>query len=265
MIFAAALASPATDAAPVKSWPLDERTAYTVRLGLDAPTTIAFPGAVTALEGANVSTRADDNPALLLSHQPGSNFFSLRALRPNATGAINAIHRGKIIALTFTTGPDPDRAITFRDPAESAPPPRKSEARAARWLSLLDQAKRHDLIADQYPALAERITRRKPGSVGDSGGLTITIEELFRITPEDALVFRLRLENPTNQPVHYAPTRLMVRVAHTGFPVALADADGLVPAKTSSTVWLVVAHATDGTSPGLSLDNTFSVDVPRLP
>lgn len=265
MILAAALASPSTDAASVKSWSLDERAAYAIRLGLDAPTTIAFPGAVTALEGANVSTRAEDNPAILLSHQPGTSFLSLRALRPDATGAINAIHHGQIIALTFTTGADPDRAITFRGPTASAPATRKSNVGATRWLSLLDQAKRHALIAEQYPALAERIERRTPGTMRNSGGLTITVDELFRFITEDALVFRVRFENPNAQPARYTPARLAVRVAQTVFPVALTDADGLVPAGASRSAWLVVAHAADGTTLGLSLDNTFSVDVPRLP
>lgn len=264
-MLAAALAPVAAGATSIKAWPLDDRAAYAIRLGTDAPTTIAFPGALTALEGANVSARAEDNPAVLLSHQPGTNFLSLRALRPDADGAINAIHRGKIIALTFTTGTNPDRAITFREQNEDALPARKSEARPLRWLSLLDQAKRHAFIAEQYPALAGRVERRTPGSLNDSGGLTITVEEVFRFMAEDALVFRLHFANPTNQVVRYAPARLAMRAAQSTLPVALTDADGLVPAGGGSTVWVMIAHAADGSSLGLSLDNTFSVDMPRLP
>lgn len=264
MIFGTAL-SAAAAATPVKSWPLDDRAAYAIRLGTDAPTTIAFPSALTALEGANISARAEDNPAVLLSHQPGSNFFSLRALRPDAAGAINAIHRGKVIALTFTTGADPDRAITFREPAANAASMANSRALPAHWLSLLDRAKRHAAVATQYPALAARIERRAPDTVNESAGLTITVEEAFRFTPDDTLIFRARLENPAAQPVRYPPTRLGVRVAQTIFPVALTDAAGVVNAHSAVTIWLVVARTADDTDPGLSLDNVFSVEVPRLP
>lgn len=264
MIFCTAL-SAASAATPVKSWPLDDRTAYAIRLGTDAPTTIAFPGSVSALEGANVSARAEDNPAVLLSHQPGSSFFSLRALRPEATGAINVIHRGKIIALTFTTGTDPDRAITFREQGEPATAKPKGGALPSRWLSLLDQARRHAVIAEQFPALAAHIERRTPGTVNESAGLSVTVEEVFRFAADDALVFRVRLENSATQAVRYTPARLAMRVAQTLFPVALTDADGVVNAHSASTVWLVVARSADDARPGLSLENTFSVEVPRLP
>ena len=99
MIFATLAPTAALRAASVNLWPLDDRAAYAVRLSPDAPTTIAFPGAVTALEGANVSARAEDNPAVLLSHQPGANFFSLRALRPAAMRSQTAlVARKRIIS-----------------------------------------------------------------------------------------------------------------------------------------------------------------------
>lgn len=264
MTFLTAL-SAGSAAMPVKSWPLDDRTAYAIRLGTDAPTTIAFPSAVTALEGANISARAEDNPAVLLSHQPGSSFFSLRALRPDAAGAINAIFHGKIIALTFTTGTDPDRAITFREPTEPAVAKSKGGARPTRWLSLLDQAKRHATIAEQFPALAAHIERRPPGTVNETAGLIVTVEEAFRFTADDALVFRIRIENPATQAVRYAPMRLAVRVAQTSLPVALTDAEGLINAHSAATIWLVVARTSDDANPGLSLANTFSIEVTRLP
>lgn len=265
MIFAALVPTAALRAASVNLWPLDDRAAYAIRLSPDAPTTIAFPSAVTALEGANVSARAEDNPAVLLSHQPGASFFSLRALRPAATGAINAIYHGKVIVLTFTTGGDPHRAITFRESTARPLTVRQSEASPTHWLNLLDQAKRYALIADQYPALAQRVERKAPGTVNECGGFTAIFEEAFRFTAEDTLVFRLRLENQTGQPVRYATTRLAVRVGLRSFPVALAEADGLIPAKSATTVWLVVGSSSDGAGLGLSLSNSFSVDVPRLP
>ncbi len=252
-------------AAPVNHWPLDDRASYAIQLSVDAPTTIAFPGPVTALEGANVSAHSDDHPAVLLSHQPGASYFSLRALRPDATGAINAIYHGRVIVLTFITGRDPDRAIAFQEATENPGAGRKTHALPTLWLALLDQAKRYALLAEQYPALGQRIEHTTPRTVNDCGGFTAIIEEVFRFTDDDALVFRLRLENPGDQPVRYAATRLAVRVGSWTFPVVLADASGVLPAKSATIAWLVMNSSSDGASAGLSSKNSFTVDVPRLP
>ena len=62
LIFAVAAT---TVAASVKRFPLDDRTAYPVRISQEAPTTILFPGPLTALDSANLSARAEDNPPVL--------------------------------------------------------------------------------------------------------------------------------------------------------------------------------------------------------
>lgn len=102
-------------AAEIRSYPLDERSVYTVRLSREEPTTCIFPGALKAIVGANVSTRIEDNPGVLLSHEAGTEYFSLRALKENATGALNVLFRGRVYALAFATATEADRAVMFLD------------------------------------------------------------------------------------------------------------------------------------------------------
>ena len=85
LILIHAVAAAHAVAAPTKSYPLDERSVYTVRLSREEPTTCVFPGALKAIVGANVSTKIEDNPAVLLSHEAGTEYFSLRALKENAS------------------------------------------------------------------------------------------------------------------------------------------------------------------------------------
>lgn len=250
---------------PVKHWPLDDRATYPVRLGIDAPTTIRFPGSLTALEGANVSARVEDNPPVLLSHQPGANFFSVRALRPDATGALNVVYQGKLFALTFSTGVEPDRVIAFKESKSSDGTTPSRRTGPAHWLSLLDRAKRYADLAAQYPALASGIERIGPGTVTEANGLKVITEEVLRFEADVALVFRLRLENPGRNFTRYAHTQLAVRVGSQSFPAALAEAEGSVAPQSAVVVWLVVAEASDGAPAELSLKNTFSVVVPTMP
>jgi hypothetical protein len=256
-----ALAGPVT-AVPVKHWPLDDRATYPVRLGTDAPTTIAFPGPLTALEGANVSARSEESPAVLLAYQTGANFFSLRALRPDAAGAVNVVFRGKIFALTFTTGPEPDRSISFREgPAGGERSPRSA---AALWLSVLDRAKKHAALVEQYPALAQNIERIAPKAVTDCVGFTATIEEVFRFADEDALVFRIRLDNPNKESARYAVAQLAIRAGSTVIPASLVDASGVVEAQAASEMWIVIGPPPAGARVSLSLKNDFSVVAPAV-
>lgn len=75
LILIHALAAAHAVAAPTKSYPLDERSVYTVRLSREEPTTCVFPGALKAIVGANVSAKIEDNPAVLLSHEVGADYF----------------------------------------------------------------------------------------------------------------------------------------------------------------------------------------------
>ena len=46
----------------IRTYPLDERIVYSIRVTREEPTTCLFPGALTALESANLSTKAEDAP-----------------------------------------------------------------------------------------------------------------------------------------------------------------------------------------------------------
>ena len=258
LILAAVCATASAGAAPVKRYPLDDRASYAVRIGTEAPTTIVFPDRIAALDGMNLSAKADDAPPVLLSHQPGANYLSVRALRPDASAAVNVILRGKVIALTFTAGPEPDRTVTFTEDTPAATARTDLGRSPVRLLSLLDQAGHYAQLAEQYPALVSRIEHQLLAGETPDGAVSSQLKEVFRFESEGALVFRSRIENRGTRPVHFDPARLGVRVGSQTFPATLTDAPGELPAHTATEVWLVLA----GEAGGLSLKNTFSLALP---
>ena len=262
LIVGAALGVATVTATPVRRYPLDDRTVYAVRIGVDSPTTVIFPGPITAVEGAGVSVKSDDQPPVLISHQPGSHFFSVRALRAAATAATNVIFRDRVFAFTFTGGELPDRTITFYDqaPGETAPAPKRPGP--TRLLSLLDRAKNYPALAKQYPALVQAVERTSPQSVITSGAVTCVIEEVFGFTEEDAVVFRLRLENRSAVPLHCAPARLTMRVGETRFPSAINDAPEELPPGRAVIVHLALVGNPEGTRANLSVKNAFTLALP---
>ncbi|WP_415910164.1 hypothetical protein [Oleiharenicola sp. Vm1] len=254
------LAGAGTALGQVLRYPLDDRATYTVRIGTDAPTTVMFPGPVTALDAAGISTSPEDRPQVLLSHQAGTRFFTVRALRAGATAAANVVFRDRVYALAFTSEGEPHRTVTFYEP--TGEPATSQRPRPDRLLALLDLAKNYAVLAQQYPALVQRVERITPNTSGVHGELTAAIEEVFGFSDEDALVLRIRAENRGEHDYRYAPSHLGVRIGSTVFPVGLTDADGVIPAGRAAVFHLVVAGNPDGSQARLSLKNTFAVALP---
>jgi hypothetical protein len=265
LIIVAGFAAAPAFAGEIKRYPLDDRASYAVRISPDAPTTVLFPDKIQALDGTNLSAKPDEAP-VQLSHQAGTNYFSVRALRPEANAAVNVLLRNQVFALLFTTGENPDRTVTFYDaPAEGKDSATDPRSRAALLLSLLDRAKHHATLAEQYPVLGQQTEHLSLASTSVTDSLAATFEEVFRFATEDTLVFRLRLENRSTKPARYAVARLGIRIGNRIYPAALTDAAGEIPAGAAETVWLAITGEPDGRRANLALGNSFTVVVPRLP
>lgn len=257
---ASSLAAPA-----VKQFPLDERTVYEIPISAEAPTTLMFPSALTAIEAANVSANPETPAPVLLAYTPGRTFFSVRALEPNARAAVNVIWKNKTYVLRFAVGAEPFGSVTFYEDELTG----RSAALRRRvtpdvLLALLDRAKSHALIATQYPEVAQQIERATSVSVTYYRDFRVTVEEVYRFDPEDTLVFRLRFENTGESEVIYQPQRLAARVGQNVYPASIADASGIVPPKASTTGFFAITGTPRGGRANLSIKNLFSVIVPRV-
>lgn len=249
----------------IKRYPLDDRASYAVRISTEAPTTVLFPDKITALDGANLSAKPEEAP-VQLSHQPGTGYFSVRALRPDAKAAVNVLLRDQVFALEFQTGGMPDRTVTFYDaPTPVVGPVSGTISRAALCLSLLDRAKNHAALAMQHPVLAQQMERAMPAATTVADGLEVTIHEVFRFAADDCLVFRVRLANTSGAELRFDPARLSVRAGVRIYPAAITDASGDIPAGTAEEMWLAVIGEPDGRRANFSLGNRFIVIVSRLP
>lgn len=238
---------PGKAAASIRAYPLDAQAVTTVTLGVDEPTTCVFPGAPTALEGANVATQPGEGVAVLLSHQPGQSFFSVRALRPDAKAGLNVVYQGRVYALRLVAGAVADRSVTFLGETPPLPP--------QRLRALLDHAKLHGLRAAQIPAVAETFTRAAPQTVTRYRDFEVTLEEVFRHEADNALVFHVRLENRSGRAVAYDADGLGVRVGREAWTAAAADASGAIPPRATTQAYFVVTAELAATAP-------FTVTVP---
>ncbi len=259
MIMVQALLMAGVSGADLRCYPLDERSVYTVRLSREEPTTCVFPAPLKAIVGANVAQSAAEGPGILLSHEPGAEYFSLRLLKDGANGALNVVLRGKVYALVFVAGPEPDRAVVFLDEPVAGPRPQPPTPEILA--TLLERAKQHGRVAPS--GMTPKIEAATPGNATAYRAFTATVELVVRFEAEDALVFRVRLDNRLEVAVPYDPQGLAVRLGRDFFPAALAEASGSIPAKGTGLVYLVVTGAPGGGRANLSVRESFSVIVPH--
>ena len=248
----------------IKQFPLDERTVYQIPVGRDVPTTLMFPSALSAIEGANVSANPEAPAPVLLSYTPGNYFFSVRALTPGAHGAVNVVWRNRTFVIRFEEGPRPYGSVTFYEDDFTGGGPVQKKVTADVLLSLLDRAKEYPLIALQYPEAVQQIEHSLPGTVSYYKDFQVTIEEVFRFDPEDTLVFRLKFENKGDKEVRYLPQRLAVRVGLNVYYASIADASGIVPPKATTAAFMAITGSPTGGRANLSIKNEFNILVTRV-
>src|SRR5688572_23772256 len=68
---------------------LDDRVVLNVPVATNRVTTISFPGPVTAIDGAGVTTDSKLAGDFLLAHTKGSSFLSIRSLTRKASANLN--------------------------------------------------------------------------------------------------------------------------------------------------------------------------------
>ncbi len=259
MIMVQALLVAGVPAAEIRCYPLDERSVYTVRLSKDEPTTCVFPAPLKAIVGANVAQSAAEGPGILLSHEAGAEYFSLRLLKEGANGALNVVLRGKVYALAFVAAAEPDRAVVFLDQPVAGPVPQPLSPEVLA--TLLERTKQHGRAASS--GMTQKVESATPGNVTAYRAFTATVELVVRYEAEDALVFRVRLDNKLDVAVPYDARGLAVRLGRDFFPAALTEASGAIPPKGSGTIYLVVAGAPGGGRANLSVREPFNVIVPH--
>lgn len=252
-------------ASAVKQFPLDERVVYEIPISTDAPTTLMFPSALTAIEGAHISADLATPAPVLLAYTPGRTFFSVRAVDPAARAAVNVVWKNKTYVLRFAASAEAYGSVTFYEDELAG----RSAALQRRvtpevLLGLLDRAKGYALIAEQYPEAAQQIERTTPGTVSFYRDFKVTVEEVFRFDPEDTLVFRVRFENSGDNEVIYQPQRLAIRVGANVYHAAVVDASGIVPPRATTIGYFAITGTPRGGRANLSVKNHFSVIVPRV-
>ncbi len=208
---------------------------YVVGIAPRLPTTIVFPGAGLGFQGIGLMRAADTSPQpVQIDHEPGTNYFTVRAIMPNARSDLNVIFEGRIYGFVFVLSDEPTRGLTLL----RAPPPSaraKAAAKAprvgvSRLVEMLDEAKAFGVIAAAYPGYQRNITTQEKSfrisyPLGD-----VLVDQAWRFEAEDTIVLRIIFVNKTPRPLAFRPDSLAVKIGERTFFCSIADAQGTIPA-----------------------------------
>jgi hypothetical protein len=262
-----ATAAFASDNKPIQNALLDDRIVYSVPVSTNRVTTISFPGPISAIDAAGVTTDSKIPGLFQLAHTKGSAFLSVRALSPKASANVNVRWNKHTYVFELVESAAPVLSLNLEAPAASqvAAAP---EVTPMRLLTLLDKAKAFPLLKQQQPESVANVdftTYDGKGLLSEFDDYAIRIEEAFRFNPEDTLVFRVVITNKTDSVFRYQPDSFVARAGNRVYTQSISDATGSVPPKGQSIVYFTVTGTPDGGRNELSLKNAFTVLVSRLP
>jgi hypothetical protein len=237
-------------------------------------TTVMFPGPLTAVAGADMlidngreaSEVEEGTPVRFhVTHAPGSNFVLVQSMQADATGRLTAIFDGAAYVIQLrTVAADSVASVIFGKGAiatakrvDAPPEPVKFSPRIG--LSLLDRARAYPVLAKSLPKAVEGVTLRAQNRKISLPDVEITVQEVYRFPKEDAVVFLLRLSNPTDRTVDLAPSTFAARVAQERFEQSIANGPRSLEPGASADAEFAIVGLPDGNRNDLSADNAFTI------
>jgi hypothetical protein len=237
-------------------------------------TAVMFPGVITAVAGTDIlinngkeAVEVEEGTPLRfqVTHAPGSDFILVRSLQPGATGRLTVIYEDSAYVIQLqSVEADSVASVNFHRAAvstavrvEAPPEPVKFSPRIG--LSLLDRARAYPVLVKTLPKVVEGVTLCGQNRKVELPDVVITVQEVYRFSKEDAVVFLLRLTNTTDRVVDLAPSTFAARVAQERFEQSIANGPRTLAPGESADAEFAIIGLPDGTRNDLSADNAFTI------
>jgi hypothetical protein len=272
---------PSQAAGIIQRLPLTELSAYAVGIHESLPTTILLPEAPQAFTGVGFTKDKSTAAPVYIEHTPGTTWFTVRALMPDAAAELNVLMSGKAYSFHFYLSNTPHRTLTLFVPKEQdlRPASRNPHISVKRLIEILDEAKAYLTVRSLHPNLYRPIQFVAPGSATPYRDFDVVTDMVFKFPSDDTIVFRIIFVNRAETPLHYDPQVIGARIRGTPstYWKSISDLDGVVPpAKRikqpdgavtlkpgQSFGYFAITGNPDGTNASLSIKNNFDILVKR--
>jgi hypothetical protein len=263
VIAAVLLSSALAHAGSIVQKPLDEFVIYDIPVASKTgTTTVMFPSEISGLYAKSIAVQDQENAGFLISFTPGNFYFTIRALKEDAEDHLTVIFNRKAYVLHLTASEHPFYDVTFYQEERSGKEGRINVV-PERILSLMDKAKAYPLLLKAEPDALAGVLHAAPGISNYYKDFMVRILDVWRFEEEDTLIFRLELENPSNEAIYYKAQDLAVRLDERIYTESLADASGVMPPKSVTPAFFAITGNGQGGRNHLAPDNKWNVLVVR--
>ncbi len=239
-----------------------------VKVGTNGVTSLEFPYKIEAIEGYGFSQSPGSGDAFQISYTKGTNYFSVRALKPGVTGNLSVILDQKVYALFFEESGSPTFVDIFGPGGEggfaasSGPVIAETNKRPTQVQlgGLLGKIKSYAALKTNSPQMLDGLQVAEPGKKIALDNLVEST--ICRILKDDSLnsaAFEVEVDNRSSNDFLYDPQELQVRVKDAVYGASLEDATGIVKAQTNATIFFVVNDADSARPNDLAPGNDFDL------
>ncbi len=230
----------------------------------DGVTTIQFPSKITEIAGKNISIDGKGTD-FQIAAQSGSYYFNVSALKDGATATLTVTYNRKLYILYLVQSDKEAYASVvfgknsnvrkYSDNVVTATP----KVTPARLVSLIDIAKRYEVLKESYPDTLAGTERAIFKNRYRCGTYDIYLDEAVRFEEEDTIIFKLRLANLTAEEIPYDKHTFSAHAGDSIYYMSVSDASGIMPPKSESYAWFGITSTTRGGRNNLKADNDWLI------
>ena len=230
----------------------------------DGVTTIQFPSRISEIAGKNISVDGKGTD-FQIAAQPGSYYFNVSALKPGVSTTLTVTYNRRLYILYLIQSDKEAYASVvfgkssgkrnFTDNVVTSTP----KVTPARLVSLIDMAKKYDVLKETYPdslAGVERVLFRNRYRCGK---YDIYLDEAVRFEEEDTVIFKLRLANLTENEIKYDKHSFSAHAGDGVYYMSVSDASGIMPPKSETYAWFGITSTPRGGRNNLKADNDWLI------
>ena len=230
----------------------------------DGVTTIQFPSRISEIAGKNISVDGKGTD-FQIAVQPGSYYFNVSALKPGVSTTLTVTYNRQLYILyliqsdkeayaSVVFGKSSGRRNFTENVVSSTP-----KVTPARLVSLIDMAKKYDVLKETYPDSLAGVERALFRNRYRCGKYDIHLDEAIRFEEEDTVIFKLRLVNLTENEIKYDKHSFSAHAGDGIYYMSVSDASGIMPPKSETYAWFGITSTPRGGRNNLKADNDWLI------
>lgn len=230
----------------------------------DGVTTIQFPSRISEIAGKNISLDGKGTD-FQIAAQPGTYYFNVSALKPGVSTTLTVTYNRQLYILyliqsdkeayaSVVFGKNSGRR-NFTDNVVTSTP----KVTPARLVSLIDMAKKYDVLKETYPDSLAGVERALSRNRYRCGKYDIHLDEAIRFEEEDTVIFKLRLVNLTENEIKYDKHSFSAHAGDGVYYMSVSDASGIMPPKSETYAWFGITSTPRGGRNNLKAGNDWLI------